>query len=185
MNAPEEAVGKDPSPPPVAPPAKRPGRPKAVAAPPGSREAKRLAAVILEVLAGARLPSEAAAALSLTVPRYYQLEARALAGLVAACEPRPQGRTAAPEKELAAARKEAARLKQECARYQALARAAQRALGLQSPPADKAKPDAKGRLRHRRQPTVRALRTAARLQAAAQDAPGEGGVAVAVNSMGS
>ena len=38
-------------------------------------EAKRMATAILEVLAGARAPTEAATALSLSVPRYYQVEA--------------------------------------------------------------------------------------------------------------
>jgi len=56
------------------------------------REARRLATLILEVLAGGRTPTEAAQALEISVPRYYQLEGRALRGLVAACEPRPRGR---------------------------------------------------------------------------------------------
>jgi hypothetical protein len=141
--------------------------------------------MVLEVLAGARLPSEAAAALNLTVPRYYLLEARALSGLVAACEPRPIGRVVAPDQQLAAARKELAKLKQECARYQALARVAQRSLGLQAPAVDQAKPDAKGRLRRRRRPTVRALRTAARLQTESQEQAPPVGEAVAVNKVGS
>ena len=55
-------------------------------------EAKRLAAAILEVLAGARTPTEAATALGLSLPRYYQVEAQALRGLLAACEPKPRGR---------------------------------------------------------------------------------------------
>jgi hypothetical protein len=55
-------------------------------------EAQRLAATILEVLAGARTPTQAAPALSISLPRYYQLEARALAGLVAALAPRPKGK---------------------------------------------------------------------------------------------
>jgi hypothetical protein len=45
---------------------------------------KRQAAAILEVLAGARTPTEAATALAVSLPRYYQLESRALEGLVAA-----------------------------------------------------------------------------------------------------
>jgi hypothetical protein len=36
------------------------------------RDAQRQAAVILEVLAGARTPTQAAAALNVSVPRYYQ-----------------------------------------------------------------------------------------------------------------
>ena len=53
---------------------------------------RRLAAVILDVLAGSRTPPQAAEALGVSLPRYYQLEARALGGLVAACESRPRGR---------------------------------------------------------------------------------------------
>jgi hypothetical protein len=45
-----------------------------------SREAKRVAAAILEVLAGARTPSEAATALAMSVPHYYQVEAVPCAG---------------------------------------------------------------------------------------------------------
>src|SRR5580765_9107296 len=70
-----------------------------------SAEAKRLAAAILEVLAGARTPTEAATALGLSVPRYYQVEAQALRGLLQACEPRPQGRGRAPDSGLATLRR--------------------------------------------------------------------------------
>src|SRR5207244_11151087 len=57
-----------------------------------SREVQRLAAAILEVLAGARTPAQAASALNVSVPRYYQGKARALRGLVAVCAPQPRGR---------------------------------------------------------------------------------------------
>ena len=50
-----------------------------------SPQARRQAATILEVLAGVRRPSEAAQVLEISLPRYYQLEQRALAGLVSAC----------------------------------------------------------------------------------------------------
>jgi YD repeat-containing protein len=59
---------------------------KAAAARPGagsSPEARRLAAVILEVLAGLRGPAEAASACGLSLPRYYSCELRALHGLLA------------------------------------------------------------------------------------------------------
>jgi hypothetical protein len=97
-------------------------------------DARRLAAAILEVLAGARTPTEAALALSLSVPRYYQLEAQALRGLLEACEPKPQGRVHTVENEVKTLSKENQRLQREIMRHQALARAAQRAVGL-SPPA--------------------------------------------------
>src|SRR3984957_5805973 len=85
-------------------------------------EAKRLAAAILEVLAGARTPTEAATALGLSVPRYYQVESRALAGLLSACEAKPKGRTANPDKEAAQLRQENQRLQREVTRNQSLAR---------------------------------------------------------------
>lgn len=132
-------------------------------------EAKRRAAVILEVLAGVRTPAAAAAGLSLSLPRYYLLEQQALTGLVAACEPRPQGRVPGVEKELTTLQKEVQRLHRECARQQALVRAAQRTIGLTLPEPPKGKVVPQGRRRSRR-PTVRALKAAARLQSAADHA---------------
>src|SRR5262249_56517863 len=61
-----------------------------------SRDARRLAAAILEVLAGVRTPAEAAQQLAISLTRYDIVEGRALHGLVAACEPRPLGRGGAP-----------------------------------------------------------------------------------------
>jgi len=46
-----------------------------------SPQARRLAAVILEVLAGLKGPSEAAQAAGASVPRYHAAQARALQGL--------------------------------------------------------------------------------------------------------
>ena len=54
-----------------------------------SREARQLAAAILEVLAGARTPGQAAQALGVSLQRYFQLETRAMQALVAGCEARP------------------------------------------------------------------------------------------------
>ncbi len=99
----------------------------------GSSPARRQAALILEVLAGVRRPSEAAQALQTSLPRYYQLERRALLGLLAACEPSPRGPRVDPTRQLAALERENRRLKRECDRQQALVRMAGRALGL--PPA--------------------------------------------------
>jgi hypothetical protein len=148
-------------------PAKR-GRPKGGAAPAAlgegaSAEAKRVAAAVLEVLAGARAPTAAADALGVSLPRYYVLELRALHGMLVACEPRAVGRTVAAESALAALRRECDQLRRECARQQALVRAAQRAIGL-PPPAPPARPaPAGGKKRRSRRPTARALRAAARL----------------------
>lgn len=132
-----------------------------------SREAQRIAAVVLEVLAGARTPTQAAQALALSVPRYYQLEARAMHGLVTACETRPRGPGRSAERELAALRRQYERLQRELTRQQTLVRLAQRAIGLTPPPAPAAKP-APGKKRRRR-PTVRALQAAAHLQKQSQE----------------
>jgi hypothetical protein len=122
----------------------------------GSRDARRLAAAILEVLGGARLPSDAAGALGISLPRYYLLETRALNGLVEACEPKPLGRVRSPESELAAVQNDLERLKRENARLSALVRVAQRTIGLAAPPPPK--PSADGKKKRKRKPTVRALR---------------------------
>ena len=127
----------------------------------GTSEAKRIAAAILEVLGGVRLPSDAASALSVSVPRYYQLETRALNGLLEACEPRPLGRVRSTESELATAQREIATLKRDCSRHQALVRLAQRTVGLAAPQLPK--PGPKG-MRKRKKPTVRALKAVAVLK---------------------
>jgi len=140
---------------------------------PASREAQRSAAAILEVLAGVRTPSDAAAALAVSLPRYYLWEQRALAGLVAGCEPRPVGKAASEHHQIAVLEKEVARLKQDCARQQALVRAAQRTVGLAPPPVSKpgARPGDKvsgnrsGKRARKRRPVVRALKAAAALRA--------------------
>jgi hypothetical protein len=132
-----------------------------------SREARRLAAAILEVLAGARTPTEAASALSLSLPRYYQVEQQALRGLVTACEPRPKGRQVSPAKEAAALQQENARLRREVGRQQALVRAGQRVIGLAAPAAAPTKPGGK---KPRRRRLARALSVAARLQAGTEPA---------------
>jgi len=127
------------------------------------REAQRLAAVILEVLAGARTPQQAAAALSTSVPYYYHLETRALHGLIDACEPKPRGRAPNFEKELTGMRKEQERLQRELTRQQSLVRMAQRTMGLSLPKAEPPTTAGKGKKRRRR-PVVRALATAKHLQ---------------------
>jgi hypothetical protein len=96
----------------------------------GSAEAKRQAAVVLEVLSGLRGPSEGSEAMGLSLNRYYQLETRALQGLIAALEPRPRGRQRRPEDEIGMLRHEKERLERELARAQALVRAAQRSIGI-------------------------------------------------------
>jgi hypothetical protein len=144
-------------------------RPKGPGVNGGSREARKVVAAVLEVLAGSRTPLDAAKALGVSAPRYYVLESRALAGMVTACEPRAKGRTRTPEMDLAALRKEHERVKRECARAQALVRASQRAVGLSTP-----KPEKKSgeRGKRRRKPVVRALKVVDRLQSEPPDQAG-------------
>jgi hypothetical protein len=134
-----------------------------------SRQAKQVAAAILEVLAGARTPQQAAEALTVSLPRYYQLESRALRAVVVACEARPKGRVRSPASELAKLKMANAQLQREVTRQQALVRAAQRSVGLAPPAAPPVK--APGKRTRRRRPVARALSVATRLR---QDtAPGD------------
>ena len=58
----------------------------------GSRDARKTAAVLLEVLGGMLHPQEGAQILGVGLPYYYHVERRALEGMVKACEPRPKGK---------------------------------------------------------------------------------------------
>jgi hypothetical protein len=133
-------------------------------------EARRLAAAILEVLAGARTPSQAAEALGVSLPRYFQIETRAMQALVAGCEPRPRGPGRSADKELTALQRQHERLQRELSRQQTLVRLAQRTIGLAPPRAPVNPPGGQGKKRRRR-PVVRALRAAEQLQRQSQEAP--------------
>jgi hypothetical protein len=133
---------------------------------PVDAEAKRLCAVILEVLGGVRTPTDAAGALGVSVPRYYALEARALRGLLRACQRRSRGRKRSAEGELARLKVDLERLATERDRLQALLRASQRAMGLAAPQ----KPEHSKKKRKRR-PQVRALRAARALEASGGQNP--------------
>lgn len=137
--------------------------------PPVSSEGKRRAAVVFEVLAGARTPQQGAEALGLSLPGFYQLEDRATLHLQYGCEIRPRGRQANGESKVAALVKEVERLKQEVGRYQTLLRLTQRAVGV--PPAATA---AKATGKRKRKPVVRAMRRAERLRAEAEEPAGAG-----------
>ena len=132
-----------------------------------SPHARKVATAILEVLVGGRSPSDAADALSVSLPRYYQLEARALNGLLAACEPRKRGYVRSPERELESTQKKMQQLQRECARHQALARLAQRTIGLAAPATAKPNDSSK---RKKRAPSVRALKV---VEALKSDPAGE------------
>jgi len=161
---------------PAAPPTNRAKKTARGPAPlPGSAPARRQAAVILEVLAGVRRPSEAAHVLGTSLPRYYQLERRALVGLLRACEPAPRGPRVDPSRQLAALERENRRLRRECDRQQALVRMAERSLGLPPPtvakavtksaaPAKDAQPGASTKKRRARRARVRALTMIRNLQ---------------------
>jgi hypothetical protein len=129
---------------------------------PGSAAGRKTATAILEVLGGERSPTEAAEALGVSLPRYYAIEARALAGFLAGCEPKPTGRRVSPEREVERLRRENTRLTRDLARQQALARTAARAAGLTAQPAS-SKACKDGKRRKRRRPMARALRVAATL----------------------
>jgi hypothetical protein len=133
-----------------------------------SREARQLAAVILEVLGGVRTPTEAAAAVGVSPPRYYALEMRAIEGLLLACERRPRGPRRTAERECARLRREIERVTRECARGQALLRAQERVVGILPKPT--AKEEGKGK-RKKRRAVARALRAAAVLSAAGGSNP--------------
>jgi hypothetical protein len=157
-----------------APAAKRKRAP--IKDPGGSPEARRIAAVILENWAGVRAPPAAASALGVSLPRYYQLEQRAVGALVAACEPRPRGPGPNSERQIRSLERQLATSRRDCARLQALLRTSQRAFGLPAVPppqangSSPAKP-APGKRRPKR-PTVRALKLARSLAA---DSPGDSG----------
>jgi hypothetical protein len=150
-----------------------------------SPEARRAAAAILEVLGGVRTPASAAAALGIRLPRYYLWEQRAVEGLIAACQPRPRGRTISADRRLAQLERQLALCQRELARHQALARTAQRALGLtaavssSSASTGKGQPASSGARKRRRKPSVRALR-AARLLGGADSSGGAAPAAVEV-----
>lgn len=139
----------------------------------GSAQANRLAIAILEVLVGERTPADAAQALGITVPRYYQLETRAVNGLVAACEPRPKGKQASPETRIAALERQLSQAHREVTRQQSLVRAAHRSLGLKAAPSttsskSNGKRAGKPSDRRTRRPTARALKAVEVLRASTE-----------------
>ncbi|MCP3883459.1 MAG: hypothetical protein GY701_34400 [Sulfitobacter sp.] len=149
-----------------------------------SAEARKLAGVILRVLAGELGPGGAAEELGKSPAQYYKLEARALGGLLQGCEPRPRGRQPNPKQELAQLQSAHNKLERECARLQSLVRVLGKTTGgnrKSKPTAAKRRPakketakPKKGK-RGRRKPTVRALRLAEQVMenAVTTVAPGE------------
>jgi hypothetical protein len=132
--------------------------------PKGGRVASQVAACVLEVLAGVRTPAEAAGELSVSLPRYYQVEQRALQGLVHGCEPPPRGRVATPQGELARLRRDNERLTRECQRQQALVRLARQAAGLANPASKAGKGSEAGGKKRRPRRSARGQEAARRLR---------------------
>lgn len=131
----------------------------------GTLESRRRAALVLEVLAGARTPAEAAEAVGVTLGAYFHVERRALEGLVKGCEPAPKGRQAgSQEKELERLRYEVRRLGQESARYQALVRVVRGAAGLSIAQVSKKPGKGPARRKSKSRSVVRALKVARSLQ---------------------
>jgi hypothetical protein len=122
-------------------------------------EARKTAAVVLEVLAGVRTPAEAAKELALSPACYYLLEARAMAGLLEACRPKEMGRAKSPDRELAMLRKEKERMQREIQRLIALQRITRRAMGVAHPSPDHPQ-KAGGCKERKKRKKVRALRAA-------------------------
>jgi hypothetical protein len=127
-------------------------------------DSRRQAACVLEVLAGVRTPDQAAEALSISLPTYYNLEIRALRGLIFSCTPEPPGRTLSLARKLRTAELKAAAMEKQVQRYQALLRNSQRNIGLLPPPTP-SKQLGKGK-RKPRKPVVRAFRAIEALQQA-------------------
>ena len=123
-----------------------------------SPEARKKAALVLEVLAGLRTPLQAAQAMGVSLPGYYHMELRALQGLMRGCEPTHKGRQKDANRELTDLRQQCRKLAAEVQRYQALARATQKTIGL-SPPPPASRKHAPGK--RTRKPVVRALQALA------------------------
>ena len=96
----------------------------------GSARARAVTVVVLEALSGEVGTTEAAERLGVSLSRYYQLEAKALEGMLKALEPRTKGPQMTPQREIQALRAEKRALEKELRRHQTLLRAAHRSVGL-------------------------------------------------------
>ena len=139
----------------------------------GSRKAKRIGIVLLEVLSGTRTTAEAMEALGISQTRYYLLETRALQGFIDALEPRTRGRGRSAEAELSELKATNKRLIDEVQRHQALIRAAQRSIGLPSLARARARDEEKDKSKRTRRtkPTTRAKRVVTALRKAHEEPP--------------
>jgi hypothetical protein len=131
--------------------------------------ARKAVAAILEALSGESSTSEAAALLGISLSRYYQLETRALQGMLTAMEPRKRGKQKTPDGEIRALKAQKREVERELRRHQSLLRAANRSLGLAAKGRKKA--SSKGRAKKR---GVRGKTVLQTLREAVSDAKGEG-----------
>lgn len=120
----------------------------------GSKHSRKAVAAILEALSGDIGTSEASELLGVSLSRYYQLEAKALQGMLAALEPKKRGIQKTPEREILGLKAEKRLLEKELRRQQSLLRAANRSLGLARGGRKKASSKAQGGKRGVRGKTV-------------------------------
>ena len=129
-----------------------------------SRDARRVCALILEVLGGLRTIAEASEILGVAPARFHVLERRAVEGMLRALEPRPRGRPRSEGDLVASLEQKLERLQAELARLESLHRLSQRAIGLpaeSTPPTKAVQKAAKGGARRRK---ARATRHVVRLR---------------------
>ena len=136
---------------------KVPQKPMTISRLEGSKEAKKAAMAVLEVLAGLRKPSEAHKELGCSLQRYYAIEARAIQGLITSLENRDHRRQRRPETKIKELEKELERTTRELNRAQTLIRMAQRTVGMKAA-TNKLPASKKGK--RRRKATVRAKKVA-------------------------
>ena len=133
---------------------------KAVTTIMGSVEARRSAAMMLEVMSGVRTPTDAAQSLGMSQMKYYLMESRALQGMVTAMEPRPKGRRAKKAEDvLEQVIRERDRLKRDLNRMTSLLRLVRKGAKLGEP---EQRPTKNGR--KRRKPVCRAEKLMKRLE---------------------
>ncbi len=153
----------------------------------GSDAARRLVALLLEAWSGVRSTLATSEAMGVTLPRFYQLEARALQMLVTAMEPRPRGRPRTAEDAIGKLQAERQRLLRDVERYQSLYRTAQRALGVAvaRPPEKANNPGPGGKRRRGPRKKARGQAVAAVLLGTAAPAAGARGVIDGATEQGS
>jgi len=134
-----------------------------------SKASRKQVAIILEALSGEIGTTEASERMGVSLSRYYQLEARALEGMLQAMEPKKRGIQKTPAREIGALKAEKQLLEKELRRHQSLLRAANRSLGLARGGRKKASSKGRGARRGDRGKTV--LKT---LRKGIEEAKGEG-----------